>query len=206
VDGSGTAEQLAAAPQNQVPGSFSPDGRVLAFSETGPNEGWDIWMLPFGGEGEREPQPFLRTTYNEQMPMFSPNGRWLAYVSDESGRNEVYIQPYPGPGAKLQISTEGGTQPVWASSGRELFYLSRDRKIMSVPLDLDGDFQAGVPRLRVPASIASSSYLDFAQYDVMPDGQSFIVIRENDTYTALRELRVVLNWFDELKRLVPTEN
>ena len=94
----------------QIPHSWSPDGQLLAFTEINPTTGYDIWVLRMG---DRKAQPFLRTPFNESAPRFSPDGRWLAYVSNESGRYEIYVQPYPGPGGKWQISTEGGTEPVW---------------------------------------------------------------------------------------------
>ena len=105
-----------------VPHSWSPDGQLLAFVEVNPTTGYDIWVLrlgdPSAGSGQvRKAQPFLRTPFNESVPRFSPDGRWLAYVSDESGRWEIYVQPYPGPGGKWQISTEGGTEPVWNPMG-----------------------------------------------------------------------------------------
>ena len=96
--------------------SWSPDGQLLAFVEINPTTGYDIWVLRLG---DRKAQPFLRTPFNEGAPRFSPDGRWLAYVSDESGRYEIYVQPYPGPGGKWQISTEGGTEPLWNRNGRE---------------------------------------------------------------------------------------
>ena len=98
-------------------------------------------MLPL--EGERQPQPFLRTPFDEFAPMFSPDGRWLAYLSDESGRLEVYVQPYPGPGGKWQISTEGGAEPVWARDGQELFYRSiNGDRMMAVEITTDPTFSA----------------------------------------------------------------
>ncbi len=127
ADGSGGLERLAASEDIQTPESWSPDGQLLAFHENNPTTQRDIWVLrmgdPSASSGQvRKAQPFLRTPFNESAARFSPDGRWLAYVSDESGRYEVYVQPYPGPGGKRQISTEGGTEPVWSRNGRELFY------------------------------------------------------------------------------------
>ena len=95
---------------------------------------------------DRKAQPFLRTPFNEAAPRFSPDGRWLAYISDESGRYEIYVQPYPGPGGKWQISTEGGTEPVWNPNGRELFYRNGD-KMMAVDIATQPGFSAGKPRM-----------------------------------------------------------
>ena len=124
--------------------SWSPDGQLLAFIEVNPTTGWDIWVLRH--RGDRKAQPFLRTPFNEGAPRFSPDGRWLAYISDESGRYEIYVQPYPGPGGKWQISTEGGTEPVWNPNGRELFYRSGD-KMMAVDIATQPSFAAGKPRM-----------------------------------------------------------
>ena len=110
ADGSGGLERLTTSEYTQIPMSWSPDGQLLAFVEINPTTGYDIWVLRLS---DRKAQPFLRTPFNEAAPRFSPDGRWLAYISDESGRFEIYVQPYPGPGGKWQISTEGGTEPVW---------------------------------------------------------------------------------------------
>jgi len=131
ADGSGGLERLTTSEYLQGPSSWSPDGQLLAFHEINPATGVDIWVLRLGdpsassGQG-RKAQPFLRTPFNEASPRFSPDGRWLAYISDESGRYEIYVQPYPGPGGKWQISAEGGRGPVWNPNGRELFYRNRD--------------------------------------------------------------------------------
>ena len=104
-DGTGSEERLTTSENVQVPGSFSPDGKWLAFDETNRTTSRDIWLLPL--EGERKPQAFLKTNADEHLPRFSSDGRWLAYASNESGRPEVYVQPFPGPGRKFQVSTEG---------------------------------------------------------------------------------------------------
>jgi hypothetical protein len=120
IDGSAAeAVLLGGAGGHRHADSISPDGRVLAFHEVRPATGADLWIMPL--EGERNPQPFLQTPFNELVSKFSPDGRWIAYVSDESGRNEVYVQAYPGRDAKWQISTDGGAEPVWSRRGNELF-------------------------------------------------------------------------------------
>jgi Tol biopolymer transport system component/predicted Ser/Thr protein kinase len=123
ADGSGGLERLTTSEYVPFSMSWSPDGQMLAFVEINPTTGYDIWVLRMS---DRKAQPFLRTPFTEGAPRFSPDGRWLAYVSDESGRFEIYVQPYPGPGGKWQISTEGGTEPMWNPNGRELFYRSGD--------------------------------------------------------------------------------
>ena len=110
ADGSSGLEQITTSDSLQFPMSWSRDGQLLAFGEINPNSGYDIWVLRLS---DRKAQPFLQTPFNESVPQFSPDGHWLAYVSDESGRWEIYVQPYPGPGGKWQISTDGGMEPVW---------------------------------------------------------------------------------------------
>jgi serine/threonine-protein kinase len=199
ADGSGGLERLTTSEHLHFPMSWSPDGQVLAFVEVTPTTGYDIWML---GLGDRKAQPFLQTPYNESVPMFSPDGRWLAYVSNESGRWEIYMQPYPGSSGKWQISTEGGTEPVWNRNGRELFYRNGD-KMMAVDIATQPSFTVGKPRVLfegryVPPPGTSPNY------DVSPDGQHFLMIKPSEAGEAApAQINVVLNWFEELKRLVP---
>jgi Tol biopolymer transport system component/tRNA A-37 threonylcarbamoyl transferase component Bud32 len=127
ADGSGGLERLATSEYRQGPMSWSPDGQLLAFHEVNPVTLRDIWVLRMS---DRKALPFLRTRFDEAVPRFSPDGHWLAYISNESGRYEVYVQPYPGPGGKWQISTEGGMEPVWNPNGRELFYRSGDKMMV----------------------------------------------------------------------------
>jgi serine/threonine-protein kinase len=225
-DGSGGAERLTTSDSTHAPSSFSPDSQLLAFIETTPETSRDIWVLrladPSAGSGQaRKAQPFLRTPYEETAPKFSPDGQWLAYSSDESGRREVYVQPYPGPGGKWQISTDGGQEPVWNPNGREMFYRSGS-KMMAVDVNPSRDpsaslragregagavptaFSAGKPRMLFDGpylpTIASFQY-----YDVSPDGQRFLMLKPVESQvSAPTQINVVLNWFEELKRRVPT--
>jgi Tol biopolymer transport system component len=207
ADGSGGLERLTTSEYVNAPMSWSPDGHVLAYIEVSPTTGFDIWVLEMGdhsassGQG-RKARPFLRTRFNETTPRFSPDGRWLAYISDESGRFEIYVQPYPGPGGKWQISTEGGTEPVWNPNGKELFYRSGN-KMMAVDIGTQASFVAGKPRmlfegLYVPPPVPIQNY------DVSPDGQRFLMLKSiGSTEAAPTQINVVLNWFEELKRRVP---
>jgi dipeptidyl aminopeptidase/acylaminoacyl peptidase len=199
ADGSGGAERLSVSEYQQVDGSWSPDGQVLAFVEVNPTTGRDIWTLRVSGD--RKPQPFLRTQFNETTPQFSPDGRWLAYASDESGRYEIYVQPYPGPGGKWQISTEGGTEPVWAHNG-EIFYRSGE-KMIAVETTTTPIFSAGKPKVLFAGQYAPS-LLTAPNYDVSPNGQRFVMIKEDEQAATATQINVVLNWFEELKRRVPT--
>ena len=198
VDGSSGPERLTTSENIQGVGSFSPDGQALAFVEPDPSTGMDLWMLHMS---DRQAKPFLRTPFNEGAPRFSPDGHFLAYFSNESGRYEVYVQPYPGPGAKWQISTEGGTEPVWNPKGRELFYREGER-MMAVDIVTQPDFSASKPRMLFQGAYAATPG-SFAYYDVSQDGQRFLMIKPEQT-TSFTQIVVVQNWFEELKRRVPT--
>jgi Tol biopolymer transport system component len=146
ADGSGGLERLTTSDSTNIPMSISPDGQTLAFHQLSHYTGmdvciYDVWMLRLS---DRKAQPFLRSTLWAATPRFSPDGRWLAYISDESGRYEVYAQPYPGPGGTVQISQGGGTEPVWNPNGRELFYryqgFSRQGKMMAVDIATEPSF------------------------------------------------------------------
>jgi len=196
ADGTGVAEQLSEGELPHTAHSWSPDGKWLAFSERSPASNSDIWVLSL--EEERKPQVFLQTPGNETGIVFSPDGRWLAYRSNESGREEIYVQPFPATGAKWQISTEGGQEAVWARSG-EIFYRNGGR-MMAVEVSTEPTFTAGTPKLLFEGEF--QSYGPRAVYDVTPDGQKFLMITIGIQQVA--ELNVIQNWFEELKRLVPT--
>ena len=159
---------------------------------------WDLRLLPL--EDERKPRPFVQTQFGEVWSAFSPDGRWLAYMSIESGRDEVYVRRYPAAGEKLQISTEGGSCPRWARNGQELFYRNGD-KMMAVPISTEPEFSAGKPKILFEGRFLS----DYGSYDVAPDGERFVMVQE-ERESAPRQIHVVLNWHQELKRLVPTPN
>jgi eukaryotic-like serine/threonine-protein kinase len=200
ADGSGGLERLTTSEFSQFPISWSQDGQVLAFVEINPITGRDIWVLRMG---DRKAQPFLRTRFDEAVPRFSPDGHWLAYISDETGRFEVYVQPYPGPGGKWQISTEGGTELVWNPNGRELFYRSGD-KMMAVDIATQPGFAAGKPRMLFEGRYEPAP-VPIPNYDVSPDGQRFLMLKPiEQAQAAPTQINVVLNWFEELKQKVPT--
>jgi len=200
ADGSGGLEPLTSGEYTHVPISWSRDGQLLAFFEINPTTGYDIWVLRLS---DRKAQPFLRTPFNESVPRFSPDGRWLAYISDESGRYEIYVQPYPGPGGKWQISTEGGTEPAWNPNGRELFYRSGD-KMMAVDITTQPGFAAGKPRMLFERPYAPTPGTN-SNYDVSPDGQRFLMLKPvEQEQAAPTQINVVLDWFEELKQKVPT--
>ena len=209
ADGSGGLERLTTSESVQIPGSWSPDGQLLAFSEVDAGTGYDIWILrmsdsPAGSGQVRKGQVFLQTKFNEAAPQFSPDGHWLAYVSDESGRKEIYVQPYPGPGGKWQISTEGGAEPLWNRNGQELFYRNGN-KMMAVEMTTKPSFSPGTPKILFEGQYQILPTISTPNYDVSPDGQRFLMLKPvEQEQTATTQINVVLNWFEELKQKVPT--
>jgi serine/threonine-protein kinase len=200
ADGSGGLEQLTTTQYPQIPRSWSPDGKTLAFHENNPTTKKDIWVLRLS---DRKSEPFLRTPFNEGGPVFSPDGHWIAYISDESGRPEIYVQPFPGPGGKWQISTEGGNEPAWNRNGRELFYRSGN-KMMAVDVTTQPTFSAGKPKMLFEGQyVAVQPGLTGTAYDVSPDGQRFLMVKETEASISATQINVVLNWFEELKRRAP---
>jgi len=199
ADGSGAAEALTSGPlsSNDIPGSWSPDGQSLAFVETIGVQ--TLWILPLQ---DRKPQLFDRGETNETAPRFSPDGHWIAYSSLESGRSEVYVRPYPGPGGKYQISTEGGTEPMWNPKGRELFYRAGN-KMMAVEAATQPAFSAGKPTVLFEGAYVPTPR-SFPNYDVSADGQRFLMLEGSEQGQASTQINVVLNWFEELKRRVPS--
>jgi serine/threonine-protein kinase len=174
----------------QFPTSWAPGQAGLAFHERKANGERDIWVADRQGDAA----PFLLTPFDERFPRFSPDGKWLAYVSNESGANEVYVQPFPGPGPKWHVSSEGGTDPVWSRDGRELFYRQGDQ-MMAVKVAAAREFVASKPVRLFEARFSADD--SGPNYDISPDGQSFLLTR-GDQMAAAGQLQVVLNWFAEL--------
>jgi Tol biopolymer transport system component/predicted Ser/Thr protein kinase len=199
ADGSGGLERLTSSENTQVPHSWSPDGQLLAIQNIDPSDvGLDIWIMRLS---DRKAQPFLRTPFRKLTPRFSPDGHWLAYQSDQSGRDEIYVLPYPGPGGQRQVSTEGGTEPVWNPSGRELFYRNGD-KMMAVAINTQPSFSVGKPQVLFERPYASV-LVQVPNYDVSPDGQRFLMIKESEQVRhPATQINVVLNWTEELKHIV----
>jgi dipeptidyl aminopeptidase/acylaminoacyl peptidase len=188
-DGTTDVHHLLQRPSLQVPCSVAPDGTV-GFVEIQAGTSRDIWTLAPDGNAA----PFLVTPFNELACRFSPDGRYLAYTSEESGRREVYVQPYPGPGEKIAISTNGGTYPVWSRDGKELFFRQGDA-MMAVDVRTSPVFSASRER-----QLFTTTDLGFRpEFDVSPDGKRFLMVHR-DPGSWPTQLDVVLNWFDELRR------
>jgi eukaryotic-like serine/threonine-protein kinase len=202
VDGSGTKEILLsrvrtrsqlAVGTNAYPTSWSPDGQNLMFQA----DELDLWVLPRGVNSV--PRPLLVRSSNDFEGQFSPDGRWVAYVSDESGRYEVYVGRYPDFANRVAISTDGGLYPRWSRNERELFYRQGDA-LMAVTVDTKQGFRAEKPR-RLFAGQFSGAGRD-TSFDVATDGRRFVMVKSDEAST-LRQLTVVQNWFEELKQKVP---
>ena len=200
-DGSSEAERLTTSENSQYPGSFSPDGRALAFSESTSATNWDIYILPL--DGDHHPRPFVKTEFNEANPRFSPDGKFIAYASEETGRPQVFIRAYPEGNQRMQISTDGGTEPAWSRDGRELFYWQGD-EFMVVSVVVAPSLTVGRPHKLFSGHFGQGTYSGTQTFDVAPDGR-FVMAPPASPDHGPREIRVVLNWFEELKRLVPTK-
>ena len=156
ADGNGSPEEILAPQHPHRPSSFSPDGKILAYTEVHPQSGLDIWTVRLDDRAPRQPELFLRTPFDEDLPLFSPDGRWVAYRSNESGRMEVYVAQFPGAAVKRQISIDGGDQPLWAPNGKQLFYANGNRSTPS-PTTSRGRCVASGTEKDNAASISSSS-------------------------------------------------
>ena len=194
ADGGEQEQLLVGRPEAQWPTGWSPDGRWLAYTESDPLTGFDIWMWSLEGKAS----PFLKTPFDEGAAGFSPDGKWLVYSSNESSRDEVYVRAFPGPTPKVQISIEGGTEPTWARSGKEIFYRNGSR-MMAVAVEPSLAFRAEVPRVLFTGDYQVG---DQASYAVTSDGERFVMIRAEPAKEPV-QLHVALNWHEELKRRVP---
>jgi Tol biopolymer transport system component len=189
VTGAEPEELIYETDRPKVPTSVSPDGRLLLFSEQDPETSWDLWVLPLD-EDEARPYPFLEGPFEEVVGMFSPDGRWVAYRSSESGRSEVYVVPFPGPGRKWQVSTEGGLWAEWRDDGREIFYQTIDGYVAAVAVEPRGEgLVFGPPRPLFPLEVQESNF----RYSPTPDGQRFLAVEPVGGQTAL-PITVVVNW------------
>ncbi|MCI0403389.1 MAG: hypothetical protein L0212_07690, partial [Acidobacteria bacterium] len=205
ADGSGDPHHFLIFPLDQHKNfpdfafEVSPDGRKLLFARDNvmrKGTGWDLLLLPL--QGEPKPVPFVETPFDELQPTFSPDGRWVAYASNETGRFEIYLQSYPTPGQKTQVSVEGGIQPRWAPNGRELFYRNGE-KLMAVNVTSWPSLAAGAPKLLFEGRfLRGGANPGWAHYDISADGQRFLMIR-SEQEGGPAQMTVVLNWLHELR-------
>jgi len=208
ADGTGTVERLTDSPNVQNAVSVSPDGRRLIFTETAPKTGEDIMQLEL--DGSHRVAPLIQSPSIERNGMISPDGRWLAYESNESGRFEISVRPFPDVNrGHWQVSTGGGTRPLWAPGGQELVYVSPTGALMRVGVERARTWAATPPTQLVKEGYATiPGSLSGRSYEIAPDGQRFLVIKEGGgagQTVAPPSIVVVQHWLDELKRLVPTK-
>jgi serine/threonine-protein kinase len=202
ADGTGVADRLTTSASIQGLGSFSPDGRLLVFHEGNTLNQGDVMVLRLDPRPHVE--PLLQTSFSEGAGEVSPDGRYIAYHSNESGRDEVYVRPFPmvEGGGRWTISNAGGSRPAWSRDGKELFYFDATRAMMMVPIQATPTFSAGTPTKLFDGpwyAVATTR-----PYDVSRDGQRFLMIRDTDgANSGPATMTVVVNWFEELKRLVP---
>ena len=200
ADGSGEAKVLLATPHPDWVSDWSRDGKYLLYHREDPETRGDLWYLERNEDGSGwEPHPFLQTPFGERVPRFSPDGRYVAYVSDESGQNEVYVQPFPEGGRKVTVSSNGGTKVRWSRDGKELFYVERET-LVAVSVSSGSSFSVGsATRLfEHPGLLTGGSY---APYDVSADGQRFILAESVGAGADAPEpsIRVVQNWLAEFR-------
>ena len=194
-NGAGSEEVIQADSISLFPLSWSRDGRFVLYSRLNSGLTNDLWVRPL--DGDRKPFPFLQTPFNEYPAAFSPDGRWIAYASNESGRSEVYVMPFPGPGGKWQVSTAGGSYPRWRRDGAELFYLAADNRLMAATVNGQGSgFEVGAVRpLFATRARTARRYM----YDVSADGQRFLINTLVEE-AALEPITLVVNWTAGLRR------
>ena len=205
VEGTSPAEPVLSAEQlegiedfPQMPTGVSPDGRWLLFDLIHPERRFDIMLAPLD---DGQPQPLVATDASEVLATVSPDGRWVSFISDRTGRYEVYVRPFPDGDQEWQISSGGGDDPRWSPTGEELVYLD-GANLMSVRYSSNEDFEVSKPLLVLEDALLSIPGMSF---DISGDGQRFLVNRPVDAGTATTRLQLVSNWFEELQRLVPVE-
>ncbi len=206
VDGTGSVTRLTESLNQQNPTGITPDGMHMLFNEVVPGQRRNLRMLTLVPAPRVE--SLLATRFEERGAVVSPDGRWLAYESDNSGRFEIYVRPFPAVDeGQWQLSTAGGVQPLWSRDGRELFYVAPNGALMTVPTEPTASlWSAGAPTPVVRPGYFTAAGLPFTgrHYDVTLDGQRFLMLKEDESAASTAQISVVLNWFEELKRLVPT--
>ncbi len=197
ANGTGNEEIILEGNTSERVRSWSSDGRYIAYerSDPGGKMGFGIWILPLFGD--RKPFQFLQSQFNTITPEFSPNGKWMAYVSDDSGRNEVYAAPFPSGAGKWPVSTGGGRYPRWRRDGKELFYLSADNRIMAAEIAEKHD-SLEVGSVRTLFQARSTSLIGW-MYDATPDGRKFLVVTEKESGTS-EPITLIVNWPALLKK------
>jgi serine/threonine-protein kinase len=207
ADGTGPVERLTTSDDLQDPSAVSPDGNHLIFMDQSPNNGYDILQVELAGN--HHVAGLVQTQFNETNGIVSPDGRWLAYDANDSGKNEIYVRPYPDVNSgRWQVSTGGGTRPLWSRNGQELFFTSAAGEIVAVSVGREASWSAASPRIIVKAGFDTITPGLFGrQYDVSPDGQRFLMLKRGgaDQTPVAPQIVIVQHFDQELKRLVPTK-
>jgi Tol biopolymer transport system component len=193
--GTGTEQLLLESASNSQPTDWSGAAQAIVFAAMDPQTQWDLWTMPMSGAGEQRPTLLLRTEFNEHLGRVSPDGRWLAYVSDESGANEVYVRPLARPGPKKRISANGANEPKWRGDGRELFYLAADGRVLAVAVHDGISFEFGSPAPLFQVRTGPTRNFGYdVNYAVTRDGQRFVIRELAEDSEAASATTVVLNW------------
>jgi dipeptidyl aminopeptidase/acylaminoacyl peptidase len=195
INGTAADESLLEGLGSITPSGWSADGRFIVYTHAGLSATSDVWVLPLFGD--RKPFPVVQTGFTEASAVFSPDGRWIAYTSNEGGQSNVYVQPFPGAGGKYQVSRDGGNRPVWRADGKELFYLAADRTLMAIPIDTTSEFEAGVPTALFRADV--STFNNSQVYAVTKDGKRFLV-NARPQQSSVAPLTVVVNWTASIQK------
>jgi serine/threonine-protein kinase len=211
ADGAGKFQPLIQSKSQLIPWSLTADGKRLAYYEANPRTSYDIWTVTIESDGAGlrtvQPEIFLQTPADERHPALSPDGRWLAYTSNESGTYQVYVRAYPDKGGKWQISNTGGSYPVWSSNGHELFFRGSDNRIMVAPYAAKADsFVPDKPRVWSDKQLANFGIVGAGTYDLAPDGKRIAALMPAETPEAQQTQNHVvflMNFADELQRKVP---
>jgi len=208
-DGTGEVARLTDSANGQVPFSFHPNGKFLAFMENNGTSNWDLMILPIEGDATKgwtsgKPTVFLSTSAVEVFPVFSPDGRWIVYCSNEAGGAsfDVYVRPFPGPGGRFRVSTEGGIFPHWSATSNELVFLNQN-KVMFATYKVVGDsFQPDKPQVWSPTGIVSMG--TSPPYDLHPDGKRLALVAAKEQADVVHDQVVVIsNFFDYLWKIAP---
>ena len=196
LDGTGPDEDLGMPSSGgvKIACDWSSDGRFILYKQFDEaTSTTDLWVMPMDGPGPRSPLPVVRTPYDERDGQFSPDGKWIAFESDESGQPEIYLQPFPGPGRKVRLSAAGGSQVRWQRDGKEVFYIGADNALTAVPLNIaDGRPEVGTPVPLFKTHVAPIQAISRQQYVVAPDGQRFLIVTSEEAPT--QPITLILNW------------
>lgn len=210
ADGAGQPRPLSESKNAQFPHSFSPDGKRLAFMEQSASSAWDLWTMPVESDsaGLRggKPEPLLQTAAEERYPIISPDGRWMAYASNESGTYQVYVRAFPDAGGKWQVSNGGGSYPMWSRAKHELFFETLDNRIMVATYTVKGQsFEVDKPRVWSETQLAGTVN-SVKNVDLAPDGKRIVAlmpVQSAEGQKAQSQVTFLENFFDELRRTVP---